>query len=129
MAETREPLTSPLDKNWMLLLIDADKNPKTGWHDYDFLINKKIKNGKFTLLQKYNSQYKMWEDRIELPFKFNKNKIELAIPRSCLNLSKKNFTFDFHWADNPENLTNIIDFCTTGDSAPNRKFNYRCSVL
>ena len=129
MAETQDSLTSPSGKNWMLLLIDADKNPETGWHGYDFLINKKRKGNKLTTLQKYNSKLKVWENYLDIPYRFAGNKIELSVLREKLNLSKNNITFDFHWADNPENLESIIDFCTTGDSAPNRRFNYRSSVL
>ena len=47
-AETNEPLTPHTGKNWMLLLIDADKNSKTGWFGYDFLINQKIIDDKTT---------------------------------------------------------------------------------
>ncbi len=77
------------------------------------------------MLEKYNPKLKIWEDCCKLPYKFAKNKIEISVPREQLNLSKNNIIFDFHWADNPENLESIIDFCTTGDSAPNRRFNYR----
>ena len=40
-AETKDDLTPHTVNNWMLLLIDADKDPKTGWDGYDLLINKK----------------------------------------------------------------------------------------
>ena len=45
-VRTREKLTSPSDPNWMLLLIDADSNPKTGWLGYDFILNRQpVQNG------------------------------------------------------------------------------------
>ena len=44
-AETNEPLTPHTGKNWMLLLIDADRNHNTGWYGYDYLVNKKIVDG------------------------------------------------------------------------------------
>ena len=34
-------------------------------------------------------------------------------------------TFDFKWADNPGELVDPISICTHGDTAPNRRFNYR----
>src|SRR5680860_163602 len=34
-AETSDDLTSSSDSNWMLLLIDADQDAKTGWYGYD----------------------------------------------------------------------------------------------
>lgn len=42
-AETADALTPCTDNNWMLLLIDADNDPSTGWYGYDYLINKRIK--------------------------------------------------------------------------------------
>ncbi|MCK5851882.1 hypothetical protein KAH27_02525, partial [bacterium] len=103
------------------------KNPKTGWHGYDFLVNRKIENKNFSVMEKYNSKLRKWENFCTVPCNYANNKVEILIPRFQLNLIKKTFAFDFHWADNPENLDSIIDFCTTGDSAPNRRFNYRCS--
>ena len=45
-AETSEPLTPHTGNNWMLLLIDADQNPDTGWYGYDYLINKRVVDDK-----------------------------------------------------------------------------------
>ena len=36
--------------NWMYLLIDADKDPGTGWYGYDYLVNKKVVDEKTTTL-------------------------------------------------------------------------------
>jgi hypothetical protein len=47
------------------------------------------------------------------------------VPRKLLKLVDKSFSFDFKWADNPTALDNIITVATTGDTAPNRRFNYR----
>ena len=41
-------------------------------------------------------------------------------------LEGRSITFDFHWCDNPADLTDPISLCVNGDSAPNRRFNYRC---
>lgn len=41
--------------NWMLLFIDADKNPQTGWFGYNYLINQKVKDDNTTTLTKYNT--------------------------------------------------------------------------
>jgi hypothetical protein len=34
-------------------------------------------------------------------------------------------SFDYHWADNPADLESPISLSMNGDSAPNRRFNYR----
>ena len=51
--------------------------------------------------------------------------LALAIPRDALGLTGDAFTFDFKWADNPADLVDPISLCTAGDTAPNRRFNYR----
>ena len=42
MPRRTTPLTPHTGNNWMLLLIDADQNPNTGWFGYDYLINKSV---------------------------------------------------------------------------------------
>ena len=127
-AQTADALTPSTGKNWMLLLIDADKNPMTGWHGYDYLINKSVVNGKTTTLMHYDPQSRggSWVQVAKLNYRYTGNALEIEVPRKLLGLTNRDaFTFDFHWADNPINLNNPISLCNSGDSAPNRRFNYR----
>ncbi|MGI6296008.1 MAG: hypothetical protein ACOX3G_07950 [Armatimonadota bacterium] len=124
-VETNEPLTYHTSPNWMLLLIDADNDSNTGWFGYDFLINKKVIDDKTTTLMRYDSTKKTWESVAELNYRYKDKGMEIAVPRSLLGLTGRNFTFDFHWCDNPKDLVDPISLCTAGDSAPNRRFNYR----
>ncbi len=123
-AETAAPLTPHTGSNWMLLLIDADKDSATGWHGYDFLVNKRVVDERHTTLMAYESG--AWVERTTIPYASRENKLELAIPRALLGLEGDALAFDFHWADNPAELESPISLCTDGDSAPNRRFNYRC---
>ncbi len=127
-AETKQPLTPHSGKNWMLLLIDVDKNHDTGWYGYDFLINQMIASDTTTSLARYEgaTDSGKWNAKGELTFRYNGIAIEIAIPRSDLSLSGDAVTFDFHWCDNPVELKDPISLCIDGDSAPNRRFNYRC---
>lgn len=125
-VETADALTSCSDPNWMLLLIDADKNSSTGWFGYDYLINKNVIDEETTELTRYNPVTQTWESVSRLKFKVKDNKMELAIPRELLNLSGSSFVFDFKWSDNPADLNDPISLCVNGDTAPNRRFNYRC---
>jgi len=125
-AQTKEPLTPYTGTNWMLLLIDADNDSKTGWYGYDFLVNKNVINKKTTTLKRYDKAAGKWITKARIPYKYAGNKLELAVPRSYLKLTGNAFTFDFHWVDNPADLKTPISLCTNGDSAPNRRFNYRC---
>lgn len=126
-AATAEAITQHSGNNWMLLLIDADKNPETGWYGYDYLINKKVIDGNTTILMKYNPSNKKnpWVERATLNYSCKGNELELAIPRKLLGLTGNAFTCDFKWCDNPTDLINPISLCTDGDTAPNRRFNYR----
>ena len=127
-AETNSALTPHTGRNWMLLLIDADKNPKTGWFGYDYLINKSIVDAKTTTICRFDSKTpdKGWVPIAKLGYRYKANALELAVPRKLLGLEGKAITFDFHYCDNPADLIDPISLCVNGDSAPNRRFNYRC---
>jgi len=125
-AETNEALTPHTGQNWMLLLIDADKNPKTGWFGYDYLINKSVVDAKTTTIMRYDLGTKSWVEMAKLGYRYKGKTLELAVPRKLLGLKGEAFAFDFHWCDNPADLTGPISLCVNGDSAPNRRFNYGC---
>lgn len=127
-VEANDPLTPHTGNHWMMLLIDSDKNPKTGWHGYDFLVNKKVIDGKNTVLMRYDADTSgdPWVEVKEINYRYAGKALELAIPRKIMGLEGKTFTFDFHWSDNPADLKDPVSLCINGDSAPNRRFNYRC---
>jgi len=126
-VKTAGAMTSHTDKNWMLLLIDADNNPETGWYGYDFLINKDVLDENATTLMKYDESEPegAWKEVAKLDYRYTHSELELAIPRNLLGLENSHFVFDFKWSDNPAALKDPISFCTDGDTAPNRRFNYR----
>lgn len=127
-AETDQKLSPSTGKNWMLLLIDADQNSNTGWYGYDFMVNKKVIDSKTTTLLRYDAKAPgdHWVEAAKVNYRYKSNKLEVAIPRSLLKLKGNSLTFDYHWSDNPDNLIDPISLSTGGDSAPNRRFNYRC---
>lgn len=126
-AETREPLTPHTGRNWMLLLIDADRNHETGWHGYDFLVNRRVAAADRTILMRYDPDHPEgpWVEQAELPMAYAGNALEIALPRGLIGAGGETVTFDFKWADNPETLEDPISLCLHGDTAPNRRFNYR----
>ncbi len=123
-AAAADALSPSSGNNWMLLLIDADNNAATGWHGYDFLINKKVKDDQTTTLMRYDSG--VWKEQAQLQYRSNGNALELAVPRRLLGLTGNAFVMDYHWSDNATDTEELITLCTTGDNAPNRRFNYRC---
>lgn len=122
-VETADALTPCTDPDWMLLLIDSDGDTSTGWYGYDVLINKEItSSGKGNVLKFVDGK---WTKEGEYRFAVEGNKLELAVPKSLLGVSGKSITFDFKWADNTGELVDPISLCLHGDTAPNRRFNYR----
>ncbi|RKX42655.1 MAG: hypothetical protein DRP64_09475, partial [Verrucomicrobia bacterium] len=71
-AETDQPLTAHTGNNWMLLLIDADRDPGTGWYGYDFLINKETVDSKITTLMRYShyTPATPWIKKAEVAFSY-----------------------------------------------------------
>jgi hypothetical protein len=126
-AECREKITPHTDPRWMLLFIDADRSPKTAWQGYDYLVNWIVADAKTTLVMKNLGGWK-WDDGVRVPSRVVGNKMEIAIPRKVLGLPDGDFTLDFHWADNIQKPDDIIEFAVSGDSAPDRRFNYRYST-
>lgn len=127
-AETREPISPHTGKHWMLLLIDSDQNHETGWHGYDHLINYRVIDEHSTTLMRYepDSVAGPWVEWAQLPYRYTGKTLELAVPRELLGLEGDTVSFDFKWADNPAELEDPISLCLEGDTAPNRRFNYRC---
>ena len=48
----------------------------------------------------------------------------ISIKRQHLEHDNK-LSFDFHWADNIKEIGDISEFSLNGDSAPDRRANYR----
>ncbi|MBN2138106.1 MAG: hypothetical protein JW720_09880 [Sedimentisphaerales bacterium] len=123
-AQTSEDITPWSSPDWMLLLIDADRDSGTGRHGYDLLVNKAPAGPVRTSVHEYSSAGN-WQRKSAVPYAVRGNRMELALPRSIFKTTGRNLSFDFHWADNIQDLDDIIAFAVNGDSAPNRRFNYR----
>ncbi len=125
-ARTRGPITSAKNNNWMMLLIDIDADPKTGWKGYDFIVNRSVANETTTVLEKNGGAWS-WTKVVDIRMRVNGNELQLAIPRSALGLvnGKADVSLDFKWADNLQKPGDIIDFYLSGDVAPEGRFNYR----
>ena len=124
-VRTKDKLTSPADPNWMLLFIDADQNPKTGWLGFDFVVNRMIRDSSRTTLERNIGGKFEWGSPVEIPFKTADNAIELAIPRATLGLTTLPAAIDFKWADNPQQTGDWSDFTLNGDAAPNDRYNFQ----
>ena len=114
-VETQDKLTPATDANWMMLFLDADGNPKTGWHGYDVRV--------------IGGQIERWENGAwgkigAAKMAVGADQLELALPRTLIARRGAALTFDFKWADNAD-PNNMDNWFVDGDVAPNRRFNYR----
>ncbi len=63
-VHTQAKMTPHTNPNWTQLLIDADRNPKTGWNGYDYVANSRALNASATALKRL-SDGKVWPVRYE----------------------------------------------------------------
>jgi len=88
-------------------------------------VNRKVVDEKTTTVERWDAAAGAWADAATVPLRYAGKSLELALPRDLFGPAAAELAFDFHWCDNPAELKDPISLCTDGDSAPNRRFNYR----
>ena len=124
-ARAGDRLTSPVGTNWMLLFIDVDRNPKTGWLGYDLVVNRKLVGPRTTTIERNIGGKYEWGSPVEIPCRAAGNELELSVPRATLGITTLPAAIDFKWADNTHQTGDWSDFTLNGDAAPNDRSNYR----
>ena len=130
LAQCNSNLASYTGSNWMVLFIDIDQNHMTGWEGYDYAVNLGPRTATTTTLSQNTTLTNGWAwatIHSDITYTVSGNQLMLAIPRASLGLGADPIKFDFHWADNFQ-TNDIADFGVDGDSAPDRRFNYRYST-
>ena len=125
-AATRAPITPRTDPHWMLLLIDSDQSARTGWLGYDFIVNAEVLDDRQTTVKAW--QGRGWKTVGRGHYAKEGNQMEVAIARSLVKQARAEPAFDFHWADNIQGFGDVSELGLNGDSAPNRRWNYRFEV-
>jgi len=130
-AETYASITTYTGSKWMLLFIDSDQNHATGWEGYDYLVNLAVNSATSTTLKNTAGGWNWVTTNSDIPYSRSGTKMEIRIPRSDIGQGSGSdpVEFDFHWADNIQANNDIIQFAISGDSAPNRRANYRYSTV
>ncbi len=118
-VKTADDLTVHTEGDWMLLYINSDQDPETGWEGYDLLINASKSSDTKTSIQTWKKG--KWGKSTDLSFRYEGNELMIEVPRDLLGSS----AFDFHWTDNVPVSGKIDDFFLKGDNAPERRSNYR----
>lgn len=121
LVECSAPITPATDRNWMWLLIDVDRNHRTGWEGYDFVLNRAAAGVLEVCTGGWN-----WKPVGKVRYAVRGNRLEVAIPRKLLALDpKRPLDIEFKWADNIQRPGDIMDFYVSGDVAPLGWFNWR----
>ncbi|MFZ5828557.1 MAG: sulfatase-like hydrolase/transferase, partial [Planctomycetota bacterium] len=122
-AETRNAMTPPEGDRWMLLWIDTDCDPQTGWQGYDIVVNRKVGEARKSSVEKLDSDAQpVLVGQATLAFRGNE--LELELPAHLLGATAGK-SFDFHWTDNVRPSENGEDAAASADHAPNGRFRYR----
>jgi hypothetical protein len=126
-AKTREALTPYTDPNWMMLFINTDQDSSTGWEGYDVVVNRSPASASQTTLEQTSNGWNWSTASSAIAYAASGNEIEIRVPRALIGQGGDNdpVALDFHWADNTQTDDDIIQFSVSGDSAPNRRFDYR----
>ncbi len=123
-VETAETLTSPTDRNWMMLFIDADRDKSTGWNGYDIIVNRQSPGAQTAIVERNVGDRWEWEKVAEAPYAVNGNYLEIELSREVLSLNSKKVDIEFKWNDNMQENGNIMDFYVNGDTAPGGRLNF-----
>lgn len=125
-AQTTAPITPPTDPHWMLLLIDTDQNAATGWLGYDFVVNLQPGDAGETSVHAWRDG--AWDRVGSGRYAVAGARLEIALDRALVGNTGGDPAFDFHWADNIQGFGDVSELGLHGDSAPNRRANYRYTV-
>lgn len=114
--------SSTSKETWMNVLINSDRVYSNGWEGYDYMI---AGDQTQSHLYRYDADSLCWEKGPEVRQVVEGAEMMIAVCRTDVGL-QDDVDFDFKWVDNtPAWTTEILDFISNGDCAPNGRFNYR----
>ncbi|MFO0907437.1 MAG: hypothetical protein U0794_03610 [Isosphaeraceae bacterium] len=124
-VQTRDPITPAPTAAGLWLLIDTDRNPRTGWEGYDAIVNRTI-DPDGTAWIETNAGGWSWTKTARVALRVANNELHVRIPREALRqLGGPALTLDFKWVDNLQKPGDVMDFYTSGDVAPESRFKFR----
>lgn len=126
-VRTQAPLTPTTGPSWMLLYIDADRNPKTGWLGYDYVVGRGGLKGGLTTLERCAGGTS-WKPVARVKAAMRGSELELSIPLKALGMRRGPAEVDFKWADNIAQSGDWSDLYENGDAAPDGRFSYRARL-
>jgi hypothetical protein len=122
LARAAGELSAPSGGSWMVLWLDVDADPATGWLGYDYAVNR-IEPG--SLERHAGGAGFQWQRVGSVPWKALGTDLELSVRWRQLGQRDVPSAIDFKWSDHAIQTGEWSDFTLHGDAAPNDRFNYR----
>lgn len=124
LVRTRGMLDPAGRANELVLLLDLDRDPSTGWLGYDLMVNRREPGG----MERHVGEGYEWEPVGQVSWARGKDGMELAIPWRHMGRGRAGEGWEFKWADGSLERGDWTDFTLNGDVAPNDRFNYRVDM-
>lgn len=123
-AQTRETISPCTDPRWMVLWLDTDGDPKTGWQGFDYRVNRTVRSSTVTMLERWTPQG--WQAQADIALRVSGKELMVQIPRDQVGLADaaRPIRLHFKWADNLQKDDDTDEFMLNGDTAPNCRFTY-----
>lgn len=121
-VRTASPLSPETDKAWMRLFLDVGESEQS-WETFEYIINRQSpENGKATL-ERFTGGWN-FEAAGSLAYAVTEDRLVITVPRAVLGLESDTFTLAFKWSDNAQADGDVMDFYSSGDTAPGGRFKY-----
>jgi len=121
-ARTRAAIT-PRAGEWMLLLLDTDRDAATGWRGFDYRLNAAPAGAGRARVEKWVNG--AWRTVGTAAVRVRGREMEMAVGRALLGLDRGPAAIDFKWMDNVDAAGDALNVYRNGDTAPNANFLYR----
>ena len=118
-------IVAPDARDAMLLFVDADCDPKTGWNGFDFVFGGRGHHDGTTSIERIGPGFADRKLLGSVPTHRAGTDFTLRVSRDQLGLQGKPAAFDFQWVDGVGNTSNRVEWLDHGDSAPDARFVYR----
>ncbi len=99
----------------MRLYLSTEKGGD-GWEGYQYVVNR-VPPGEKARLERFENG---WSTRqvAEIEYRVEGSVLQLAIPRQAVGLAGRCLDFGFKWQDNEQKDGDILDFYSSGETAP-----------
>ena len=106
----------------MRLFLDVGESEQS-WETFEYIINRQSpENGKATL-ERFTGGWN-FEAAGSLAYAVTEDRLVITVPRAALGLESDTFTLAFKWSDNAQADGDVMDFYSSGDTAPGGRFKY-----